>query len=79
MSRTALKVVVVAAIALTAGAGVANAASSGIPLEPAPSNQVAPVGAQVDPITTVSPGSSNPQALTCLLDSISSGAKACIF
>ncbi|MEV4127516.1 hypothetical protein [Nocardia sp. NPDC049707] len=77
MSRTTLKVFVAVSIALTAGAGVANAAPSGIPLEPAPSNQVAPVGVQGDPIG-VSPGSSSAQSLACLVQSISSGAKYCL-
>ncbi|WP_227997522.1 hypothetical protein [Nocardia australiensis] len=77
MSRAALNVIVAASIALTVGAGVANAAPSGIPLEPAPSNQVAPVGAQGDSIG-VSPGSSSAAELACLVQSISAGARYCM-
>ncbi|MFI6173526.1 hypothetical protein ACIBCN_42575 [Nocardia sp. NPDC051052] len=77
MSRAALKVIVAVAITLTAGAGAANAATGGIPLELAPSNQVAPVGAEVAPIG-VSPGSSSAASLACLVQSISYGAKYCM-
>ncbi|WP_458690088.1 hypothetical protein [Nocardia tengchongensis] len=78
MTRFALNVVVAASIALTGGAGVATAASTGISLEPAPSSQVEPVGAEVPPVG-VSPGSSSAASLACLVKSISYGAKYCIF
>ncbi|MCM6774804.1 hypothetical protein NDR87_25520 [Nocardia sp. CDC159] len=77
MTRAALNVLAAVSIALLAGAGAANAVSGGIPLEPASNSQVTPVGAQGDPIG-VAPGSSSPQALACLLQSISSGAKYCL-
>ncbi|MFE9579248.1 hypothetical protein ACFYO1_22880 [Nocardia sp. NPDC006044] len=76
MSRAVLKVIVAVGITLTAGAGAAHAAA-GIPLEPAPSSQVAPVGTEATPIG-VSPGSSSAAALACLVQSISSGAKYCM-
>lgn len=78
MTRFALKVVVAVSIALTGGAGVASAAPGGISLESAPSSQVEPVGADAPPIG-VSPGSSSAASLACLVQSISYGAKYCIF
>ncbi|WP_433660424.1 hypothetical protein ACQPW1_47155 [Nocardia sp. CA-128927] len=77
MSRTTLKVIVAVAITLTAGAGTANAATGGIPLEPASSTQADQVGTQPTPIG-VSPGSSSAAALACLVQSISYGAKYCL-
>lgn len=77
MNRAVLKAVVAVAITLTAGAGAANAAPSGIPLEPAPSSQPAPVGTQATPVG-VSPGSSDAASLACLVQSISYGARYCL-
>ncbi|WP_067544014.1 hypothetical protein [Nocardia crassostreae] len=78
MRRSTLKVIAAVGISLAAGVGSAQAAPGGVPLELAPSAQADPVGAQPAPIVGVYPETGSAKALSCLVATLSAGAKFCI-